>query len=368
MSKKITFDVFIRSCITISALAFAIFLINYLSSVLMPFVVALLLAYLLNPFVEFFHKKLHLPYRIFSILLTLLLVLVSIGLFFALIVPPLISQVLKLKDIVSEYVNHLVSTGVLPNDLSAYILDYIASLNLTNADYFSLAQEVVPRLLSVIGQTANFLYGFTSIVFILLYLVFILIDYENISKGWVRLIPIQHKRMVLDLFYNVKDQMQGYFRGQALIAMIVGILFSIGFTIINFPIAIGLGLFIGLLNLVPYLQTVGLLPTVLLALLKAADTGGNFWIILLQALLVFAVVQAIQDAYLTPKIMGRQMGLNPAVILLSLSVWGALLGLIGLIIALPLTSLLKAYYGQYLERNNQRHSIEPEMHLEDLED
>ena len=58
--------------------------------------------------------------------------------------------------------------------------------------------------------------------------------------------------------------------------------------------------------------------------------------------------------------MGRQMGLNPAVILLSLSVWGSLLGVIGLIIALPLTSLLKAYYGQYLERNNRRHSI-PEL-------
>ena len=65
-------------------------------------------------------------------------------------------------------------------------------------------------------------------------------------------------------------------------------------------------------------------------------------------MLVYAVVQCIQDFFLTPKIMGKAMGLNPAIILLSLSVWGTLLGFIGLIIALPLTTLLLAYYEQYI--------------------
>ena len=118
--------------------------------------------------------------------------------------------------------------------------------------------------------------------------------------------------------------------------------------IIDFPFAIGLGLFIGLLNLVPYLQLIAFLPTILLALLKAAETGGNFWLILLSAGVVFAVVQLIQDMYLTPKIMGKAMGLNPAIILLSLSVWGSLLGIIGLIIALPLTTLLLSYYRRFV--------------------
>ena len=124
----------------------------------------------------------------------------------------------------------------------------------------------------------------------------------------------------------------------------MGVLFCIGFLIIDFPFAIGLGLLIGVLNLVPYLQLIAFLPTILLALLKAADTGGNFWLILLSALVVFAVVQLIQDMYLTPRIMGHVTGLNPAIILLSLSIWGSLLGMIGLIIALPLTTLLLSYY------------------------
>ncbi|MCF0159365.1 MAG: AI-2E family transporter [Bacteroidaceae bacterium] len=350
MSKKITFDVFIRGCITLGLAALAIYLINYLSDVLIPFVVALLLAYMLNPFVNFIQNKLHLHKRVLSVLVTLLIVFFVTAAFVAVITPPLIDQVIKLKDIAGDYINHLIYIGMLPENFSSYVLDYIANLQLTNADYISLAQELVPRIMSLIGQTATYLYGISYIVFTLLYMVFILIDYDRITKGWVKYIPFKHRRRVLDLFYDVKDQMHGYFRGQALIALIVGILFSVGFTIINFPVAIGLGLFIGVLNLVPYLQTVGLIPTILLALMKSADTGESFWIILLEVLAVFAVVQAIQDVYLTPRIMGKQMGLNPAIILLSLSIWGSLLGLIGLIIALPLTSVLKAYYTHYLER------------------
>ena len=148
--------------------------------------------------------------------------------------------------------------------------------------------------------------------------------------------------------HDVKSGMNAYFRGQSLIALCVGILFCIGFLIIDFPMAIGLGLFIGLLNLIPYLQLVGFIPTVILALVKAADTGQSFWLILLCALAVFAVVQTIQDVFLTPRIMGHAMGLKPAIILLSLSIWGSLLGIIGLIIALPLTTLLISYYRRFI--------------------
>ena len=142
--------------------------------------------------------------------------------------------------------------------------------------------------------------------------------------------------------------MNKYFRGQAMIATCVGILFSIGFLIIDFPLAIGLGLFIGLLNMVPYLQLIGFIPTIILAILKSADTGESFLLIMLSALAVFAVVQTIQDTLLTPRIMGKVTGLSPAIILLSLSIWGSLMGIMGMIIALPVTALLISYYQKYI--------------------
>ena len=112
--------------------------------------------------------------------------------------------------------------------------------------------------------------------------------------------------------------------------------------------AIGLGMFIGLLNMVPYLQLIGFIPVTVLAVVKAADTGESFWLIMLGAIIVFTVVQIIQDTILTPRIMGKVMGLNSAIILLSLSIWGSLLGILGMIIALPMTTLIITYYQDYV--------------------
>ena len=153
--------------------------------------------------------------------------------------------------------------------------------------------------------------------------------------------------------------MNRYFRGQAFVALCVGILFSIGFLIIDFPLAIGLGLFIGALNMVPYLQIIGFVPTIILAILKASDTGGNFWIIIASAMAVFIVVQAIQDGFIVPRVMGKITGLNPAIILLSLSIWGSLMGMLGMIIALPLTTLMLSYYQRFIINRENIHKTEP---------
>ena len=185
---------------------------------------------------------------------------------------------------------------------------------------------------------------------VILYTLFILLDYEDINKGWPNLLPERYRTFAVQLVSDVEDGLNKYFRGQALVAFCVGVLFSIGFLIIDFPIAVGLGMFIGLLNMVPYLQLVGFIPAILLAIVKAADTGQNFWLIMLMVLVVFAVVQLIQDTFLTPKIMGHVTGLNSAIILLSLSIWGSLLGILGMIIALPLTTLLITYYQKYVIR------------------
>jgi predicted PurR-regulated permease PerM len=152
---------------------------------------------------------------------------------------------------------------------------------------------------------------------------------------------------------DVERELNNYIRGQGLVALCMGIMFCIGFTIIDFPMAIGLGILIGIMDLVPYLHTFALIPTAFLALLKAADTGQNFWVIFGMAVLVFIIVQIITDMVTTPKIMGSAMGLNPAILLLSLSVWGALLGFVGLIIALPLTTLLIAYYQRYVTKEEE---------------
>ena len=157
-----------------------------------------------------------------------------------------------------------------------------------------------------------------------------------------------------------------YFRGQALVALSVGILFSIGFLIIGMPLAIVLGMFIGLLNMVPYLQFISLLPTTLLCLVYSVNTGVDFWVIWWESMAVYAIVQVIQDLIIVPRVMKKAMGLNPAIILLSLSIWGVLLGFIGLIIALPLTSLLLSYYNKYIINNNAEEQNAPQQPTDNI--
>ena len=186
---------------------------------------------------------------------------------------------------------------------------------------------------------------------------FILLDYEYLTDNWIKIFPKKVRPFWSELMQDVERELNNYIRGQSLVALTMGILFCIGFTIIDFPMAIGLGILIGILDLVPYLHTFALVPTVFLALLKAADTGQNFWVILSMAVAVFIIVQVIIDMIVTPKIMGKAMGLNPAILLLSLSVWGALLGFIGLIIALPLTTLIIAYWQRYVTREHENEQL-----------
>lgn len=350
----ITFDSFIRGVLIALILVGIGLLINRLSSVLLPFFIAWLLAYLMYPLVKFLQYKCRLKNRTLSIIVAALIVLAVITGLLLLIIPPIVSEFTKASSIFSKYADRILGgTGVIPyiqqfldqfgSKYQKNILDLIQERSFMEA-----AQSVLGRLWDVVYSTVDFAIGLVGSLIVLLYLFFILQDYEKINDGWIDLIPKGSRAFAAQLAGDVKSGMNSYFRGQSLVALCVGILFSVGFLIVGFPMAVALGMFMGLLNLVPYLQTLGFIPMILLALFKAADTGENFWWILLPAVIVVAVVQVLQDTFLVPKIMGSAMGLNPAVILLSLSVWGSLLGFIGLIIALPLTTLLISYYRRFV--------------------
>ena len=352
LEREITFDRVIRWVLVALGATAAVLLINRLSKVLLPFFIAWILAYMIYPFVLFLQNKCRLRYRVVSIAVALLIVLAVLALAVFLVVPPIIEESIRMAGLISVYFQDTLASSELFASLQKTLQNYASDDSLVQliqqSSVVDLAQNLVLQVWEFLSGTINFALGVLGSVVVLLYLFFILLDYEKISDGWLRFIPASKRDFTKMVEQDVKNGMNAYFRGQSLIALCVGILFSIGFLIIDFPMAIGLGLFIGLLNLIPYLQLVGFIPTILLALVKAADTGQSFWIIMLCALAVFAVVQAIQDIFLTPRIMGHVMGLNPAIILLSLSIWGSLLGIIGLIIALPLTTLLISYYRRFV--------------------
>ncbi len=365
--KEINFDRFVRGLIFMTVLVAGYFLVCYLSPVLVPFVVAWAFAYILYPVVNFFQYKCRLHFRMLSILVTLVIVIGIISTLLYLAIPVMLEELLHLKDVAIAYVSGGTGADSLPEVVQKFIRENSDKLRierlLNEKDLMSGLKETLPRVWNMLLSTANVLISIVSSLIALLYLVFMLNDYDRVKKGWIRFVPKSKRSMAKKIVSDIDNGMSGYFRGQALVALANCVLFSVGFMIIGFPMPVGLGVFIGLISFIPYVQLLGFFPATVLAILCSVDTGRNFWMLMLGVIAVYCIVQVLQDSIITPHIMGKILGLRPAVVLLSLTVWGYLLGIIGLIIALPLTQILISYYRHYvvddpldseIERENRR--------------
>lgn len=358
--KRYTFDRVVRLALAAGLLWAVVSLLDHLSDALIPFVIALVGAYLLAPLVD----------RVQRVIkrrgVAMAIVLFGTGLVFVcaawFILPLAGREVAHMADVIRQFLSDsdLARNAAkrLPPDLWQWARDMLARPDiqefLSSGSLLDVAKAAAAKLLpgvwGVLSGAFEVVLALVGSLMILLYLVFLLADFPRYKEGWPTLFPESWQDHAKGFMAEFEAAMQQYFRGQALIAAIVGVLFAVGFSIIGLPMAILLGLFIGLLNMVPYLQTIGLAPALLLALIQALETGTGFWAAILPVLAVFGVVQLVQDALLTPRIMGERLGLSPAVILLSLSIWGKLLGMLGLIIALPMTCLLWAWYRRWINR------------------
>jgi predicted PurR-regulated permease PerM len=371
--RPFTFDRVVRILFSIAALLAAVWLIDILKSVLLPFLIAWLVAYLLEPFVQYNKRLLRAHGRWLPIVMTLfetILVLCAIGVF---IVPSVVREMHQVADFIVRYADAGSDIPFIPPAVHAFLQQNIDFREIAGL----LTREDLGNIADFAGRVISGSFGFLMSVFnwfiTLLYIVFIMLDYERLLRGARHLVPPKYRDTFFKIGSDIKSSMNHYFRGQALVAFIVGILFCIGLAIVGLPMAVVMGLFIGLLNMVPYLQLISLIPTTLLCLVSSVDTGVDFWQLWWSCMAVYIIVQCIQDLILTPRIMGKAMGLNPAVILLSLSVWGTLLGFIGLIVALPLTTLLLSYYNIYIEtrddgESNNEHDADSEALEKIVED
>jgi predicted PurR-regulated permease PerM len=326
-------------------------LVYYLRNVLLPFAVSFLAAYILNPVVNFFNR--FLKKRIFSVILTLIILCGILFGIYELIFPSMFEEInslyVSLKDkALSEYI---------PSFVAEYIKNFAAETNLKNllesGDFPRFLNSILPKISNFFSETFNFLSSIFGLSIIILYTIFIMKDYDELSRGFINLIPPKHEENLKTFIRRFQKQMNNYFRGQILVVMCVMFLYSAGFKIIGLPLGITLGVLIGILNLVPYLQIAGFLPALLLTVIKSVETDSPLWIAVLMTAAVFVTVQIVQDMILTPYFMGKHTGLNPAMILLSLSVWGKLLGFLGLIVAIPFTCLVITYYGEYLSKKRE---------------
>lgn len=347
-SRPYTFDRVIRIIIFIAGLIGAIWLIDTLEYVLLPFCLACLIAYLLDPLVDFNRRINHLKGRSIATFLTLFEVTLLFGLICYFFVPSVIDEIEQMKELIKKYTEEKASVPLIPEMVHGHLSRFLSSENIKSLIESDSFDKFLNTGSNFIYASIDFLMRTLQWLLTFVYVIFILLDYEQLMRGFRQLVPPKYRRVAYRIEDDIKTSMNRYFRGQALIAMCAAVFYCIGFSIVGIPLAIILGILVGILYMIPYFQYITLIPVAAVCLINSMGGSAEFWPTLGECLLVYVVSQSICDYVLTPKIMGKAMGLNPAIILFSLSVWGTLLGLIGMIIALPLTTLLLSYYQQYV--------------------
>ena len=356
--REFTFDRIARMLV-LSVLILLIYVaVQAIWSVILPFLLAGIFAYVMMPLVRFFQYTLRLRSRGLSVILTLLLLGAVVYLAVIFIIPSINAEIEKTLQVISGYSSGQdILTMILPRNIRNYLNGGIRWGNFPQQLSLEKVLENVKLLLDQVGGIINstlsiFSWGLVFLIGIV-YFVFILLDFENLGRGFISLFPKTLRPTIRTISMDLDRYMNNYFRGQALIAISVGILLSIGFNIIGLPLATAMGIFIGILNFIPYMQALGIIPLGLASLLMAAQTGENAFVCMLLAYGVLMIVQIIQDMIIVPRIMGQTMGMRPSLILLVLSIWGYLLGFFGMLIALPITMFIYSLYMRYVLQDEE---------------
>ena len=356
--REFTFDRIARMLV-LSVLILLIYVaVQAIWSVILPFLLAGIFAYVMMPLVRFFQYTLRLRSRGLSVILTLLLLGAVVYLAVIFIIPSINAEIEKTLQVISGYSSGQdILTMILPRNIRNYLNGGIRWGNFPQQLSLEKVLENVKLLLDQVGGIINSTLSIFSwgLVFLIgfVYFVFILLDFENLGRGFISLFPKTLRPTIRTISMDLDRYMNNYFRGQALVAMSVGILLSIGFNIIGLPLATAMGIFIGILNFIPYMQALGIIPLGLASLLMAAQTGENAFVCMLLAYGVLMIVQIIQDMIIVPRIMGQTMGMRPSLILLVLSIWGYLLGFFGMLIALPVTMFIYSLYMRYVLQDEE---------------
>lgn len=367
MFRRWTLDRVMHFVLVVLGAAFALWLVNYLRAVLFPFFAAFLLAYIVDPLVTKLQVKV--KHRIIAVIIVLVAAILIVAGGLRIFVPMVVDEVRNLGVLIAKVFNDsdwsMRLAKLMPGDLFLRIRELVSWEQIANAmqslnfwnEVQNVASKVLPGAWGVLSYTSSVLFWFSSAAIIFMYLVFIMLDMPKLRQGVLKFVPPRMKAEASSFAAETDRFMGTYFRAQSLVALSVAILYAIGFGLMGLPMGVAFGLFSGALNMIPYMQLTTIPLALLLAIVHTLNTGMPFWEVALIIMAIYLVVQVIQDFFLVPHIVGKSMNLPPVGILLSLSVWGKLLGFLGLLVAIPFTCLCLVYINKIQERVNYKRSL-----------
>jgi predicted PurR-regulated permease PerM len=332
-----------------------------LGQTLTPFIAAAVFAYALNPLVRWMvERKVPRSLAASGFMLLFFAALFGVVALAAYIMQNEISQLIhNMPDYISRFEANYLPTIREKLGLGDQV-DVRAIADRVKAELKSVSPEsaksAAAYAVKLVSGTVGFFLALFNVLLIPVIMLYLMIDFERIRPTIVKYLPVVYKDLILDKLREVEEVLRVFLKGQLLVAIILGVLYSIGlwFVGIDMPFIVGMGA--GLLNLVPYLGgVVGIVVAVILAALKYHDLMHPGTVIA-----VFAAVQTLESYVLTPRIVGDKLGLHPVVVILALVVLGQLMGFTGVLLAVPIAAVLKVFIAGFLDDYKESSLYRPE--------
>jgi predicted PurR-regulated permease PerM len=330
-------------------------LVYTLRGILVPFGLAVVAAYVLNPLVAWLQAKLRWPRTCVVVglmtLVTLIAIgLLSIGVYYTVtsvqeMVPAARRALAATADGENLWEKIQIAIESIPNEVRVHIEKMIEELPQTIRVHF---KEISGSFFRILGATLALLFNFilSSFSFVLLFVVtgYLLIDLPKLTARLRDLLPRRYKESILRVAGAIDRDVHAFFRGQILVALVLSVIYGAGLVLCGIDFALPIAMVAGLANIVPYLGiAVGMAPALLFAFVPYTGL-----LVPIGVVATFIIGQTIEGLYLTPKIVGDNVGLHPVVVILAILVFGQLLGFLGIIFAVPLAAVVKVLLGEAL--------------------
>ena len=343
-----TKNVLIMICFVIAAI-----LIYFLYHVIAPFLVALVIAYILNPAVRFLTKK-----KFSRVWAVMSIFIVGISAVILIVVPFLFSMINQASDMGSKLKNldrtklnsqYVEVESKVKDKLKLWFPEYKGNLSdvFQNTKFQEYLSEAVvaakdglmalsAKLFSFLGNTFN---GVFNLFFVPILVFYILLDMDDIYEGFKKLIPPNYRERTLEIFGKIDVQLSSMLRGQFIENFIFALLVTVGFAISGLKACLFLGPLSGVANFIPYLG--GFFSAILAffaAITQVSEAGAGLWV---GIILTIVIAQTIDVWYLQPYVVGEKAGLHPLTIMLALTIAGSVAGIVGMLLAVPVTIIIK---------------------------
>ncbi len=324
-----------------------------LSQVLFPFLVGMAIAYCFDPAADLLEKyKFSRLWASITVTLTAVLIFCAVGMW---ILPLAWEQLIQLSEKIPEFFN------TIRNEVKPLIMQAFQSFDQVGIstsessvplpDILKQGQTLLVSVMQKIFDSGAILINTISLLFITPVIAFyFLLDWDNMTAKIRSWLPREHKDTIVQLFIEMDQAVAGFFRGQLMISMFLGSFYAVALSVIGLKFGLLIGIISGILNFIPYIGSItGLSLSLIVAI-------GQFWpdySMIGVVIGIFFFGQAIEGNILQPKLVGHNVGLHPVWLMLSLVVFGSLLGFAGLIVAVPLAAsigvLVRFILSQYLQ-------------------